>query len=370
MSYPVARRVTSGGEITLEDKELCNVDETCPTVCESIDKWYKACEYATVYASTVSLMPTHQPDTNKVMARNRRIGVGIIDYTGWVVRDGMHKVIKAMRNGYEIVTKTNRYLNGEAGVPEAIKKTTIKPGGTGPKLPGKTSGMGYPTSHETLRRITIARNSPMFKVLVNAGVPYDDLKYDKGSVTFQYPILQGPAKPAEQVTLWEQAMNLVTIQREWSDNAVSNTLYFKPYWLLTKKIKDGIEDFLLTFKAIKTESYKNSTTKLENETEKVLLKHDAEGKPIELWYYKYNPNHEENDIEPVLSMIVPVTKSVALLPHTPKGVYDNMPEESLSKEEYAQRLANISPIDWSLFRGSDGQDERYCEGPSCTIVKD
>jgi len=59
------------GEIPLEDKELCNVVETVPTRCPNVETWYKACEYAAFYAATVSLLPTHREETNRVVVRNR-----------------------------------------------------------------------------------------------------------------------------------------------------------------------------------------------------------------------------------------------------------------------------------------------------------
>lgn len=116
------------GEITLEDKELCNICETLPTRCSSDYDWMRACEFASFYSSTVALLPTHRPETNVVMARNRRIGVGIVDVTGWIYETSMNHVIKMMRSGYEVIRQTNREANGEAGVPESIKVTTIKPG--------------------------------------------------------------------------------------------------------------------------------------------------------------------------------------------------------------------------------------------------
>lgn len=112
-------------EIPLEDKELCNLTETLPTMCSSYEEWLEACEYATFYASTVSLLPTHQPLTNKVIARNRRIGVGIIDYTGWKHKHGVHKITQYMREGYDKIRQVNSYLADEAGVPHSIRVTTV-----------------------------------------------------------------------------------------------------------------------------------------------------------------------------------------------------------------------------------------------------
>jgi ribonucleoside-diphosphate reductase alpha chain len=65
------------GEIPLESGELCNIYEVFLPRCNSKEEFLEACEYATIYCSIVSLYQTHQPKTNEIIARNRRIGVGI-----------------------------------------------------------------------------------------------------------------------------------------------------------------------------------------------------------------------------------------------------------------------------------------------------
>ncbi len=218
------------GEQPLESGELCTLVETLPTRCETTEDWLKACEYATFYASTVTLLPTHRSETNGVMIRNRRIGVGIVDFSGWKHDIGLNQVIKALRAGYKRVRDMNHWFNSEAGIPDSIRVTTVKPGGTIPKLAGKTAGLGHPNFHHTLRRMRIAANSPMVSLLIDAGVPYEVDVVSAGTLVFEFPIIQGPAKPATEVSIWEQASNLMVMQSEWSDNAVSNTLNFKPEW--------------------------------------------------------------------------------------------------------------------------------------------
>jgi ribonucleoside-triphosphate reductase (thioredoxin) len=361
------------GEMPQEHRETCNVVETLPTMCDSHEEWLMACEYATVYASTVSLLPTHQPSTNKVVARNRRIGVSIIDFSGWQLAEGVYKVTQYMREGYKRIRKINKWVNQEAGVPISIRVTTIKPGGTGPKLPGKTAGIGNPTFDYTIRRVRVAKNSPVHPLLVEANVPYEQDFFDPYTDVFEYPILQGPAKPADKVTLWQQAMTLMLVQREWADNAVSNTLYFKPMWPLIEnltlvsqgKFRDKIVEYVghVALSYILSEG---KTEYLVPERYKLLIKYSSEG-ITELNIHEYDATHEENDIEPVLSMIAPATKSVSLLPHSAKGAYRQMPEEGITRAEYERRLAQITPIDWSQLSGSDGIDEKYCSGPTCEL---
>lgn len=116
------------GEQPLEDKEVCTLAEHVPTQCSTLEQATKAAEYATVYASTVTLLPTHREETNAVLLRNRRIGVGIIDYTGLVHKRGLNKTISYLKQTYKHVRKVNEWLACEAGIPISIRVSTVKPG--------------------------------------------------------------------------------------------------------------------------------------------------------------------------------------------------------------------------------------------------
>lgn len=356
------------GEQILCNKECCTLSETLPTVCKDFDEWLQACEYATLYASTVTLLPTHQPATNRIMSRNRRIGVGIIDFTGWIHEEGVHKVTKYLRDGYDHVRSINKWANEEAGIPIAIRVTTMKPGGSVPKLPGRTSGLQYPNFHYMIRRVRIAKNSKIHPLLVQANIPYEEDVRDRYTDVFEFPIIQGPAKTSENVTIWQQAMNLILVQREWSDNAVSNSICFKPKWPLVHHIEHNIPEELAQYIGLVASwnlTIGTDTEYIVPERYKVVFVRDSEGDLIAADVHEFDPRHEENDIEAVLSAIAPLTKSVALLPHSPKGAYPQMPEEGISVAEYERRLASISKIDWSQLQGSDGQDEKYCTADSC-----
>jgi ribonucleoside-diphosphate reductase alpha chain len=349
------------GEITLENKELCNVAETLPTMCSGPENWYRSCEQATMYMSTVSLLPTHQQSTNAVIARNRRIGCSIIDVSGWKHVHGVHKVTRWLREGYKIVRETNKKLNQEAGVPPAIKVTTIKPGGTTPKLAGRTPGIGHPTYVETLRRIRIGVGSPVDRFLMaESGLPWEMDLVSQNTRIYEYPIIQLPAKPADKVSLWEQAMNLVWMQREWADNSVSNTLYFKPKWELVAS-EASVHDLEELLDEVEFEDYVSSKEVMGIFAERKVVAATSGKYNV----YVYNKDHEEDDIEAVLSCIAPLVKSASFLPHSAKGVYNQMPEEGLSKEEYERRLSALRPIPWHKLSGSDGVDEKYCDSSSC-----
>lgn len=366
--------VSNCGEINLEPFEVCNVVETLPTRCVDVERWIEACGYATFYASTVSLLPTHSHLTNRIVSRNRRIGVSIIDFTGWKEQIGVSGVTSALRMGYDAVRETNKRLADEAGVPASIRCTTVKPGGTVPKIAGRTAGAGHPTFKYTLRRIRIQQNTELERILVQAGVPREDDVASKMTSVFEFPIIQGPACPATEVSIWEQAMNLVLLQREWADNMVSNTLYFKPKWS-KYAIVDGYNVENQLHHSQRKDSNSPDVYILDSELLKSnIVVRDGQTFKMEkdrygqLWFFVFNPNHEEDDLEAVLSAICPLTKSVSLLPHSDIGIFKQMPEEGITVEEYDRRVAALKNINWSTYRG-DGEDEKYCSGASCEVIK-
>jgi len=293
-------------EIPLESFELCNLAEVFPTNCKNEEEFYEVLKYATFYTSTVSLLPTHKPETNAVVFRNRRIGISLSGVADLLDDIGSTQMTKRLRNGYKIVKEENERLAQEAGIPPAIRITTVKPSGTISQLAGVSSGMHFPTFKYAIRRIRVGQATPIHDVLKNAGIPNEEDKYSKGTTIFEFPIDQGKTRKATEVSAWEQFSLLAMLQREWSDNMVSCSIYF-------------------------------------------------------------NKETEANQIEQMLAQFAPIIKSVSMLPHSEDGAYEQMPYEGITKEKYNELLAKIPVIDWSNFGDSDGMEEQFCSNGSCEI---
>jgi ribonucleoside-diphosphate reductase alpha chain len=294
------------GEIGLENKELCNLAEVFPTRCESEEIFYKAIEFATYYSSTVALLPCHRAETNAVIARNRRIGVSLSGIADYLVTISAAELTKRLRKGYKLVRRINAQLAAEAGVPASIRVTTVKPSGTISLLSGNSSGLHYPTFKYAIRRMRVAQNSPICKVLMDAGVPNEPDVVSTNTQVFEFPIDQGDTRQASDVSAWEQFALLAQLQREWSDNMVSCTVYFD-------KVKEGPQ------------------------------------------------------VERMLAQFAPLIKSVSMLPHSDEGEYPQMPYSRIDKAEYDKRKKALGHIDWSSFTGSDGYESRFCSNDSCEI---
>lgn len=365
-----ARGLNPCGEIPLENFELCNLSETAPTKCTTDEEWLKACEYATLYSSTVSLLPTHRPETNAVVSRNRRIGVSIIDWTGWYADKGLHKVIGLMNKGYDKVRQINKWANSEAGVPEAIRVTTLKPGGSVPKIVGKPSGGSYPNFKYQIRRIRVAKNSPIAALMKGANIPHEDDIVSSNTLVFEYPLhVDSKAKVSKDVSLWEQATNLITLQNVWADNSVSNTLNFKPKWSMNRVIESPFNHLDLVDRA--SAEFKTDlrlfleSLRSEYENAKIKITLDREYGIEKLKVYVYDVRHEEDDLLAVLAAIMPHIKSASLLPISDDGCYNQMPESGITEEEYHKRVAEIKLIDWSTLRNVESAPELYCTGDVC-----
>jgi ribonucleoside-triphosphate reductase len=367
------------GEIPLEDREVCNLAETCPTRCVDVYDWYDACKFATFYLQTVSLLATHHPCTNVVIARNRRIGVSIMDIVNWKQETGTALFTKYLRRGYDHVREYAAELAAEAGVPSPIRHTTIKPGGTTPKLASRGSGVSHPTFRLIKRRVRVGYHEPMYQILHNAGVPEEADVNDGSCACFAFPIDMSSCPPATEVSIWEQALNVVLLQREWSDNAVSNTLYYRPRWeCVGKGNLNNLKEHVFCFTDVRIPDdyvrynlaglYANrpaySDYRIDNIFGSWRVNFDRETDDWKI--YKENVIHEEHQLEAVLASIAPHTKSVSLLPHSGKGLFPQMPEEELTKAEYNEMLRKHPKFDWSKYI-CESEEIRGCESDRCIV---
>lgn len=301
------------GEICLENFELCNLSEVFPHRCNGLEVFNKALKYATFYSTSVSLLPTSRPETNAVIAKNRRIGVSISGIAQWVSGAAPKewglmnytRLTRILRDGYKIVRAENKRLAKGAGVPESIRVTTIKPSGSISLLAGATAGVHYPVSRYAIRRVRVANDSPLVPSLKEAGVPHEKDSYSDNTLVFEFTIDHGDVRPCEEVSPWEQFSLVAMLQRCWADNMVSATVYFD-------KVKDAPE------------------------------------------------------IEKLLAMFIPVLKSVSLLPHSGHG-YAQAPYEPITKEEYEKRKNNYSNLTFESVKGSVPQGSKFCDGESCTL---
>lgn len=291
-------------EQTLETYELCNLVETYPTNHENIEDYLKTLKYAYLLAKTVSLVPTHNTDTNEVLLRNRRIGLSQSGIAQLIDKKGLNYYKELCEKGYQTVEHYDDLYSGWFKIPKSIKYTSVKPSGTVSLLAGVTPGMHFPESNFYIRRINVPKNSQLMQAIISAGYYFEDSVYDKTNYSVQIPIAIEGVRTINEVSAWEQSMLSVFVQKYWADNQVSCTVTFKP--------------------------------------------------------------DEAKEIESILNFIQYESKGISFLPKTEKGVYQQMPYEEITKEKYLELVKDLKPLDFS-YLGEDSIGEKFCSNDTCTI---
>jgi adenosylcobalamin-dependent ribonucleoside-triphosphate reductase len=293
-------------EVTLEDGELCNLVELFPTNHKSLDDFKTTIKYAYLFAKTITLTNTNWQDTNRVMLRNRRIGLSMTGIAQFVEIRGLKELKEWMEEGYVTAKKYDKIYSEWLAIPESIKITTVKPSGTLSLLAGVTPGIHYPQSQFYIRRVRLSKNSPFISVLKRAKYKIEDaIGQENNTCVVEFPVSLGDnIRTVKDVSMWEQLSLAAFAQKYWSDNSVSVTISFQ--------------------------------------------------------------KSEEKDIKSALNLYQFQLKGVSFLPLLEEGAYPQMPYEEISKEKYEKIMLSLLPIDFSKT-AIESDSEKYCNNDVCSI---
>ena len=244
-------------------------------------------------------------ETEDIVHKNMRMGIGVTGYLqateeqrSWL--SGCYTYIRAYDKEYSELT----------GFPTSIKITTVKPSGTLSLLAGVTSGAHPAYSQYYIRRIRMASDSNLVEVCRANGYHVEyvrnfDGTEDHGTVVVSFPCsFPAGTRLADEMSAVDQLEVIKRLQTEWSDNAVSVTIYYR------KEELDEIKEWL-------SNNYFN-------------------------------------------------VKSVSFLLHNEHG-FDQAPLEEITKEKYEEMKANTTPITTVGQINFDDIDIAECEGGACPI---
>lgn len=250
-------------------------------------------------------LPCHLPETEEIVHKNMRMGIGVTGYLqaseeqkGWL--EEAYKKLRTYDEWYSAKHEFNK----------SIKLTTVKPSGTLSLLPGVTPGAHPGYSQYMIRRIRIASNHALVDVCRQNGYPVEyqmnfDGSEDHSTVVVSFPFAfpEGTRLAAEMTAL-DQLEVVKRLQKDWSDNSVSCTIYYR------KEELPEIRKYLKKF-------YKN--------------------------------NH----------------KSLSFLLHSEHG-FKQAPLEEITKEEYDKMVASTTLIT-QIDEATIGLDEDECATGACPI---
>lgn len=226
-------------EQSLEDKETCCLAEFYLPNIKSESRLHKVLKYLYRIAKHSLALDCHHPETAEVVHRNMRMGIGV---TGYLQASDEQR--SWLENAYKVLREFDKEYSAKHGYPVSIKLTTVKPSGTLSLLAGVTPGAHPGFSRYHIRRIRIASNNPLVETCRKNGYDIEfqrnfDGTEDKNTVVVSFPCsFPEGTKLAKDMSAIDQLEIIKKLQKEWSDNAVSVTIYYK------KEELDQIKDWL------------------------------------------------------------------------------------------------------------------------------
>ena len=140
--------------------------------------------------------------------------------------------------------------------------------------------------------------------------------------------------------MWEQLEMAAFMQEHWADNQVSSTIKFNP----------GLnnEEF------IELVELREKPRKKKGDLEKIA---NLSGKAA---------RSEGHDIVRALDHFQWKLKGISMLPKE-DNVYEQLPFETITSEDYYERLKNIKEVDYGSVRNSKAVGEKFCTTDACEI---
>lgn len=250
-------------------------------------------------------IPCAIKETEDIVHANMRMGIGVTGYL-----QATEEQRQWLDNCYEYLRLYDKEYSKLAGFPTSVKLTTVKPSGTLSLLAGVTSGAHPAYAQYYIRRIRMASDSSLVGAARRNGYYVEYVRNFDGTedkstsvVSFPCSFPEGTVL-AEKMTAVDQLEVIKRLQAEWSDNAVSVTIYYR------KEELDEIKEWLNL-------NYKN-------------------------------------------------VKSVSFLLHNDHG-FDQAPLEAITKEKYDEMAAAVTPITSLEALNLEDVDIQDCEGGACPV---
>ena len=242
------------GEACLESGEACNLQELSLMNLENIEEFEYAARLMHRYGKRVTLSKYHHQISNDVIKKNRRVGTGITGCLGskLFTPENLDRV-------YNAIQEENVKYSKELGINESIRTTVIKPSGTISKVMDQCGyeGLHAAFSRYMIQRIRFASNDPLIPLLRKSGhkiepiINFDDTLNPNTLVVDFYINAPNEFPVAdEDWDTWKQLDVLKMVQKYWTDQSASVTIYYQKEEI--PQLKIWLND---NFKYLKTISF-------------------------------------------------------------------------------------------------------------------
>lgn len=167
------------------------------------------------------------------------------------------------------------------------------------------------------------------------------------------------------------------LQRRWSDNMVSCSIYFDAQKDL-KELEQCLGMFVPLIKSVSLFPRTNVVSRW------VVACRRARVAPLIDQLQKYLTEcsfhtmtnmqdqmvmelHFHGEHAGVVRKLLMDDETVAVLEQSEGAYYPQAPYEEITREQYHELLKELPRVDWTKFGGSNGIEERYCTSDHCTL---
>lgn len=215
-------------EIALGDGESCNLATLFLPNIETYEQFKEISELLYITQKHITRMDYPYEKTTQIVRKNARLGQSI---TG--ILQANEEQLSWLRNGYENLDAYDIAYSAEHNLPRSVRLTTVQPSGTLSLLPGVTPGIHPAFARFYIRRVRFNSADPLVDACRKRGykVQWDvglDGREDHTKYVVEFPC-ESPANAvlAKDMTAVEQLEWVAAMQKDWADNAVSVTVYYR-----------------------------------------------------------------------------------------------------------------------------------------------
>lgn len=307
------------GEILLRSKGLCNLTEVIVYASDGLDDLAIKTEIATMLGTVQSSLTNFnylRPEWQKNAEEERLLGVSMTGQMGHMVLNGSEGddlLIEWLDFLRDYAVGANFVYANQIGINQSVAITTVKPSGTVSQLTGTASGQHSWHDHYYDRNVRADNKDPMTEFLKAIGVPNaPDVMAPETTTVFSFPV-KAPdgALTRNDMTAIDQLNKWKIYKEHWTEHNPSITINVKP----------------------------------------------EEWEEVGNWVYD---NWE-------------VVGGLSFLPYD-GGNYEQAPYETITEDQYNEKVANMPEIDWSFLEfyefedNTSGSQTLACTSGECDVV--
>lgn len=215
-------------EIALGDGESCNLATIFLPNIESYEQFLEVSELLYITQKQITRMDYPYEKTTNVVRKNARLGQSI---TG--ILQSSEEQISWLKGAYEHLDAFDQQYSKEHNLPRSVRLTTVQPSGTLSLLPGVTPGIHPAFARFYTRRVRFNSADPLVEACRKRGYKVQwevglDGREDRTKYVVEFPC-KSPENSvlAKDMTAVEQLEWVAAMQKDWADNAVSVTVYYR-----------------------------------------------------------------------------------------------------------------------------------------------